>query len=267
MTFTKESDPPDQLQKCLDLSEQESEIVEDILGSRPESVEELRPVLLTAAWLCKRNPDLEPRPGFVRAGHLRLVYQIRSSQTGLSPGLRPAQPFSWLRLALRVALFCLLFAAGFLVASGLADAAQTWLPGDPTYFLKSAQEDLALGLATTPFRKASLHSEYANRRLLEAQALAFEGRYEQLPSTVADFSSHVEAALDETIQAAQDDPERGFILATRLKQVLDGQRELVALLASATPRSGSGEFGRVLQVSQTGLEALQDLLNPGGQGI
>jgi hypothetical protein len=263
----KENSRPDLLQECLEALDTEGETIESVLSRFPERADQLRPALLAAQWLRERRPALAPRPGFVSARPAWLFCQMRKGQSGSKLDLRPAQPFSWRRLIWRTFLFGMLFAAGFLVASLSIEASQTWLPGDPPYPLKSAQENLALILATSPAKKASLHTEYASRRLLEAQALAFEGRYDQLPATVANFSFQVEAALKASEMTAEINPARGVILATQLERVLRGQSGLVALLAGATPEPGCAEFHRMLDVSQNGLDVLQGLLQPQGQGI
>ncbi len=153
-----------------------------------------------------------------------------------------------------------LFAAGFLAANSLVNASQTWLPGDRLYGLKTAQEALALDLTASPARRASLHIQYAERRMLEAQALALEGNFDQLPATVADFSEHVARAVQEVRLAADGNPALGAELAAQLEQTLNGQAALVGLLAQVSPEPGSGQFRLLLSVSQEGLAGLEEVL-------
>jgi hypothetical protein len=264
--FKKENSPPNLLQDCLEALENEGETVDNFLSRRPEQAEKLRPALQAADWLRERRQALEPRPGFVCARPAWLFCQMRKAESIPMPDLRAAQPFSWRRFLGRLCLVGLLLAAGFLVANRSLAASRTWLPGDPVYPLKSAQEAAALFFATNPAKKASLHAEFACRRLLEAQALTFEGRYDQLPGAVAGFSSQLEAAVLETQITAEDNPDRGAFLATQLEQALEGQAGLIQILATSTPQPGCDHLHQLLHVSQNGLDELQGLLTIENQG-
>ena len=153
-----------------------------------------------------------------------------------------------------------MFAAGYLTASSLGNAARTWIPGDLSYPLKTAQEEVTLLLTADPTRRADLHREYAHRRMQEVQALVFEDRLEYLPETARDFTSHLEQALWDLYSAAGDDPQSASRLAAQLESDLLKQEDMLRLLVGISPETTHAEFYRIIQVSRTGLIALRGLL-------
>jgi Domain of unknown function (DUF5667) len=252
----------DLLQQELEGLGLEGQSLDPALEPSPDQIEVLTPALEAARWLQARRAMLEPRAGFLAAGRRRLQAQIQAG-VPLDPGRAAARSFSWTRQGIQFVLVCLLFLSGFLAANSLYAASPTWLPGDPTYFLKLAQEDLSLQLAASPARRASLHIEYAHRRMLEAQALVFEGRYDRLPLTVENFSGHVDSAVSEIRLAAARDPNQAAGLAGGFERTLAGQQDLFSLIASATPNPARLEFLHLMEVSRLGLADLQEFQGGG----
>jgi hypothetical protein len=220
--------------------------------------------LRAARWLHKRAGHFTPRPGFAAASRQRLLARIRLSTVAPRrfawlPDFAPG----WKKLATQIVLAILLFSTGFLTADSLSAASQTWLPGDPPYPLKVTQERFSLALAVTPARRTSLHIEFARRRMFEAQALVFEGRYEQIPAAVDAFAGHIESALADLSDSVKVDVDQSQALTVRLEQTLSGQVGLVELLADITPSPHRQQLLRLLQVAESGLAELH-ALSPSG---
>jgi hypothetical protein len=157
----------------------------------------------------------------------------------------------------------LLVVSAALSGSSLARAARTWLPGDLLYPLKIAGERIELGVKPGAAQDVRLHIRFAERRLIEVQALTFEGRYEELPDTVADFAYHVQAAIQDMARLARRDPERARLLALDLQVVLSRQTGLVDLLAGFAPSYTRAEYERVRLVAQDGVLRMRDVFSPG----
>lgn len=249
------------LEECLELLEQEGESLDSVVGRFPEQAQELKAGLQAALWLREQSILLEARPGWLAASQQRLVAHIQSK--GLESRLwRWKKTLAWGRLAVQFILAVLLFGTGFLTANGLVHASHTWLPGDWTYPIKIGQEQLELFFAATPARRASLHIEFAQRRIMEAQALVFEGRYAQIPATVDGFEKQVGQAVWELQLTADQNSEQARRLAGGMRQMLSSQISLIGLLADIPPQPTQAEFRQLLQISENGLAALKDLSFP-----
>jgi hypothetical protein len=141
-------------------------------------------------------------------------------------------------------------------------AAPTWLPGDMFYPIKSSMESLRLVFSPSVEQQAQAHIDFAERRLLEAQALAFEGRYDELPVVLAQFNSHIDRAVLRIDVLAHTQPDQARRLANALQVSVSSQRDLVEVLAQLSPEPARSQFRRALSVAQTSLWAIQDLIAP-----
>ncbi len=246
------------LEECLELVEQEGESLDSVVGRFPEAAEELKADLQAALWLRDQGKCLEARPGWLAASQQRMIALIQSKDPE-SRLWRWGKTLVWGRLAVQFILAILLFAMGFLTANGLVHASQTWLPGDWTYPLKLGQEQLELSFATTPARRASLHIQFAQRRIMEAQALVFEGRDAQIPATVDNFEKQVGLAVWELQLTSDQNSEQALRLAASMGQMLSSQTSMLGLLAGFTPQPTQAEFRQMLSISKYGLAALEEL--------
>ena len=98
------------------------------------------------------------------------------------------------------------------------------------------------------------------------QALTFEGRYEELASTIADFAYHVGQAVQDVSHLAQRDPEQARLLAAELRFTLSKHTGLVDILACFAPAYAQAYYERVQLVSQDGVLRIHDALSPGSSG-
>jgi hypothetical protein len=245
------------------------ELLEQIAQNQPLPTggleNEAYPMVSAANWLAHRRSALEPRPGFVRASRLRLLARLRA-RGGKRPWLhRHWGDIAWWQHPLaHLALVVLLVASGFLSASRLTAASRAWLPGDLLYPLKPMAEQAALLASLTKEGDAQLHIQFAHRRLIEAQSLVFENRYEQIPAAVADFDHHVSQAVILVNQMAGVQQDEARSLATELQQALTGQMGMIILLTNLTPDTSQAEFHRLLIISEDGVLGVQNVLPPDG---
>jgi hypothetical protein len=102
-------------------------------------------------------------------------------------------------------LVAIIVALIFLVGSSLTVyAAQTSLPGEGLYPIKSISEDIRLKLTHSPRARLELTLEYSHRRVTEISRMLEMGK--NIPSQVSDrFQDELEGAL--LIAAQMDDPQ------------------------------------------------------------
>ena len=225
--------------------------------------EDLRPVAETARWLAKVAPAFDPRPGFVLTSRRRLQAQVCNNY-GRNPWLmwRWSAIYWWQSPALHVALVVLMVTVIYFNLAGMLQASRGWLPGDALYPLKPIVEETRLLFSFSPQRDAELHIEYAYRRLLEAQALVLENRYDQIPATVANFDHHVSQAVRLVDQMAGVQEEQARGLASSLETTLTSQIGMVVLLSEMTPEPTQDDFEQLLEISTGGVNGIQNILSP-----
>lgn len=260
------------LQECLDGLQQPGQSLEAALAQHPQHADALRPELETARWLQERRPALAPRPGFVSASRRRVLARIEA-QGAWTPAAKIRwslaslrYPSTWRQYLPRLALVYLLLVTLLLNAGRVSAASLNWLPGDVGYPVKLAMEGIALLATPSAAGDARLHIQFAQRRLLEAQALVLESRFDQIPATVANFGRHVRGAVAAVDQVARQDRSQAHDLALDLQRVLSKQTALVVLLSGFTPESARADFQHVLSIAEDGVSALQEVLDQGNSG-
>ncbi len=156
----------------------------------------------------------------------------RTSKTRVGVPLRK----SWVpRLATILAV--VLFALSSI--GGTVYAAQSSMPDDLLYPVKTFTEDIQVRLESDPEQRLDLYASFANRRLdeIEAQFLAGE---EVSPKALA----RLEELSEKMLQQAAQVGEQGLENALRqVQQALELQNQLMTKLQKQTP--GPGEQGLV----------------------
>jgi hypothetical protein len=187
------------LAECADLI-QDGGSVSACLARYPEDAAELEPLLLALVELRQVRP-VPPRAPAV-AQQSRAQFILAAQQMG-SAAIQPAGRLtavpaataahqSWLaRLAAWLLgdgfaqrspvgagalAFLLLVLIGGLLLTGVTSAAESTLPGDWLYPLKTTVEDLRLTLMRDPLQRDVYESILQERRLLEARTIADTGR-------------------------------------------------------------------------------------------
>jgi hypothetical protein len=137
-------------------------------------------------------------------------------------------------------------------------AAESALPGDRLYGLKTAVEDVRL--AVTPAEgDVSLHARFAGRRLGEIEALVAASRLADVPEAAARYETHVEQAIQAL--AAMEDKDAGAReqLAADLDQMLSEQTAAWDALTGQMPAQMVPLIQQVQSTSADAQSAIKQL--------
>ncbi len=200
--------------------------------------------------------DLQQR----HIGRERFLSQAKNIQPRRTPARtsksRVGAPLrkSWLpRLAAILAV--VLFALSSI--GGTVYAAQSSLPDDLLYPVKTLTEDIQIGLESDPEERLDLYATFANRRLEEIEAQIQAGE-EISPKVLARLEKHSEKMLQQAAQVG----DKGLENALRqVQQALEKQNQMMEKLQKQTP--GQGEKG--LLNAQEKLQERMELVDNGLQ--
>jgi len=95
-------------------------------------------------------------------------------------------------------------------------AAQSALPGDALYPVKTGLEQTRLSLTSDDDRVAQMHLALAQKRLDEIEGLINESRFDQVGKTSAEFERQIQQAVEAIKRLAEKDPARAGELTTQL---------------------------------------------------
>lgn len=165
------------------------ERMESVLASYPEHAAELERLLRTAFDIGRRGSYIQPRPEFRYWAGVRLQgafeYARRQKQ-------RPAaRGFNW-STAWAVALTAIVI----VVVSGIstAAAASNAMPDGALYPLKLATEQARLALTFSESAKAELYAKMAERRVIELETMAEQGKIEAAAIAAEKLANQLETA-------------------------------------------------------------------------
>ncbi|NOQ39613.1 MAG: hypothetical protein GQ562_04780 [Anaerolineales bacterium] len=174
----------------------------------------------------------------------------RTSKSKVGAPLRK----SWLpRLAAILAV--VLFALSSI--GGTVYAAQSSLPDDLLYPVKTLTEDIQIGLESDPEERLDLYATFANRRLEEIEAQIQAGE-EISPKVLARLEKHSEKMLQQAAQVGDKGLENAL---RKVQQALEKQNQMMEKLQKQTP--GQGEKG--LLKAQEMLQERLELVDSGLQ--
>lgn len=157
-----------------------------------------------------------------------------------------AQKFAFSTLAVLVVAFLLLFGG----AGATALAAQSALPGDALYGVKTSLESARLSLAADAFAQGQLHLGFAERRLDEIARLIAAGRSREISAAAAEFSRQINLALQNLQLLSANDPLRAAELARQITDALSRYAQALASLTAAAPETVRPALEQALQLSQ-----------------
>ncbi len=129
-------------------------------------------------------------------------------------------------------------------------AAQSAIPGDALYPVKTGLEQTRLSLARDAGVRAEMKIEFAEQRLSEIQKLIEEGRYQEVNDAVLDFESEINSAILELGTLAEIDPTRAAAIAKVITSALTRYAQALSLLAASAPDSVRSEVARALDTTQ-----------------
>lgn len=158
---------------------------------------------------------------------------------------------SWLpRLAAILAV--VLFALSSI--GGTVYAAQSSLPDDLLYPVKTLTEDIQIGLESDPEQRLDLYATFANRRLEEIEAQIQAGE-EISPKVLARLEKHSEKMLQQAAQVG----EKGLENALRqIQQALEKQNQMMEKLQKQNPGQGEKGLLKALEMIQERLELVDN---------
>ena len=156
------------------------------------------------------------------------------------------QKFVYGTLAVFIAVFVLVFGG----ASATAYAAQSSLPGDALYPVKTGLEQTQVRLSSDAADQAELQLEFAQRRLQEIAALIDEGRFNDIETATGEFEYHLQQAIDALQFVAVGDPARAEDLAAKITSALSSYASTLSGMMANVPEAVIPAFERAFLASQ-----------------
>lgn len=165
------------------------ERVESVLASYPEHAAELERLLRTAFDIGRRGSYIQPRPEFRYWAGVRLQgaseYARRQKQ-------RPAaRGFNWSTVgAAAITAIVIMVVSGIGTAAAASDA----MPDEALYPVKLATEQARLALTFSESAKADLYAKMAEKRVIELETMAQQGKIEAAATAAEKLANHLETA-------------------------------------------------------------------------
>ena len=236
----------DILDACLDRITQKGDSIEQCLESYPEQAGELEP-LLRAALSVKDVSSIEPRTEFQRMAKARLLSAVAAKKE--KEGRRRLPLWNWQQrwaVALAVVLALVMMGGGTVAASTNS------LPGDVLYPVKTTTERVQAFFTFGKEAKANLYMRFAERRIVEIEALAERER--NIPESVL---SVMNAETDRAIALANQNGSFNKETIARLIRLTTAQKMMLA-------RMGEGAS---LEVKLRFQEALRQAVDAYGRAV
>ncbi len=148
-------------------------------------------------------------------------------------------------IALLVLIAALIF-GGFGITGA---AAQSSIPGDALYPVKTTFEQARLALAKDAGDRSVIKISLAEQRLQEIKLLISEGRYGEVNQAVLAFETNINGAILEVETVAKADPTRAASLAVDIISALTRYAQVLTELAASAPDNIKGEVTRALDTT------------------
>jgi hypothetical protein len=133
-------------------------------------------------------------------------------------------------------ILTVLIIAMLLILVGITSvAAQSSLPGDALYSLKTTIEQTRLSISQDSGSRAELKMHFAEERLAEIESLIEEGRYSEVGDAVLAFESAINGAIIELETLAEFDPARASKLALDITAALTSYAQTLSMMAANAP--------------------------------
>jgi len=268
---------------CLDQVQSGQKSLDSVLAQYPGQAAELRPRLEAALWLDGRKGSLDPRPGFIAASRESLVAQLKSEVKSNPVTVQPPKEslllFWWRqftsqstvsgrRLAFQLALIIVFLFTTVTGGRQVALAAQDAIPGDPLYPVKITLERVEMIATQDLAEEIRLHAEFAHNRLIEAQGLVLEGRYEYIPGTLARFGAHVNNAVSKLETLARRDAGLALVMTAYLHQSLSEQLGVLDTLMGVVPLAMQPEITKALDITGGAIIVVEEIdVQTGGRSL
>jgi hypothetical protein len=176
-----------------------------------------------------------------------------SGWVGLFQPLTSRESWSMTRVAVLLLSIVLFLGGGVGVT---AYAAQSALPGDVLYGVKTGWEDAQLALSSTAAGDFELHLQFARARLNEIMTLVAQGRHEDAEAAVDALAYQLRQAREALRVVAEEDPLLAVELAGRYVDFVTESRQAIAALVLSAPKHAQGVLDDALGVLEAALGAL-----------
>ncbi len=166
------------LQICLEQVLEQGKPINEVLIPYSQYEEEIRPLLESAVWLEQQSHRAELSEERLIFKKKELLNQIQREEPQSSISKRKVLPtFHWkysFKPMFQWAIILIVFLCS--LTGGVAWAAQSSIPGDALYPIKTSSETIRFNLTKDPFQQEQLLLEFSQRRLVECEALLADGR-------------------------------------------------------------------------------------------
>jgi len=243
------------LDECLHDMSTRGETIERCLQRYPQHAGQLASLIQVADHIWRTShPTLSVSA--TKAIERRLLERATELRRSRAKPSRWSLPFSLRPLGTVAATLIVVLALVLAGGGGIVYASTDSLPGSPLYSVKRATEQVQLFLAPTGTKRAVLHTEFAQRRLEEVQALAeIKGQVDE--EALAAIAEETELALEEAEKApAQDKP----ALLDKLVSLTERQQAVLERVWDKVPEAAQKGLNRALEVSQRGHERASEAL-------
>jgi hypothetical protein len=217
---------------------------EDCIAHHPEIESDLRSLMKIAAAL---KPDaVYPSTEFKQRARRRLFEEMESTPTNLSFGWWNWHELTPARLIASVLVVILILGAA---GGSTAYAAQSSLPGDKLYQVKTTVENIQLAVTPGAASKANLRVKLVQRRIDEAAQQIKQNR-----NVDAQALQTVEKQLDDAIKelkSSNDTEATSKVLSHLSAATLDQQLELERTLAGV-PQQDQPALKQALAITRRG---------------
>jgi hypothetical protein len=132
-----------------------------------------------------------------------------------------------------------------------AYAANSALPGDTLYSLKTKAEGIQARLTTDPAAEARLYMDFANRRLLEIQSLIEQGRYTDIAWATDEFEADIQRALGAARELSQTDSARAAELTAEIASMLRRYSNILSQMLVEIPGDVQPAIQHAIDTSQS----------------
>lgn len=207
----------------------------------------------------ERNPQVAERgkAQFMAEADMLLASTPTLDQPSFLRWLKDRLAFIKLSLSQRAALASFLavivFIAVLFGSAGMtAYAAQSALPGDALYRVKTGLEDTRSNLTGDAARQVTLQLQFAQRRLDEIEKLIAEGRFADIQLATQEFQAHIQNTLASMKTVAAGDPLQAVELSTQISDQLTRYAVALSSMANQAPETVRGELEEALQASRSG---------------
>ena len=168
----------------------------------------------TAAWLRQQAAHYDSRPGYVASTRQYIEDQIsqgKRSRRGRLPMLKRG-------LFYRSMWVLFIVLSLFLLSNSVALAAESALPGDGLYRVKTLIEATRLVVTLNPVADADLRMEFAQEYLVECATLISAGRIDDARVALQSYDRHMVGAA-RAVQFLSDQPQATRVITTFNKTI------------------------------------------------